>query len=86
MDIADWKGDAFRRRLASAERLSDAAMRLGLLDVKMLDSRSSALLVCITRCEPTVSGHLCYEVCEQLNDQEASASPGNGDQQRKGEG
>ena len=49
MDIAERKGSDLRRRLRSAERLSDSAICLGVLFVKTPFSRSSALLVCITR-------------------------------------
>jgi len=49
MDIAERKGSDLRRRLRSAERLSDSAICLGVLFVKTPFSRSSALRVCITR-------------------------------------
>src|SRR6266446_1964036 len=43
--MADWKAVLLRRVLASADRLSEAAIRRALLDLKMFDSKSSALLV-----------------------------------------
>src|SRR6187200_1245194 len=47
--MAERKGSAFRRRLRSAERLSEAAMRRALANLKTPLSRSRASLVCITR-------------------------------------
>src|SRR5215475_11667205 len=49
--MADWYWPALRRRLLSAERLSEAATALGLRRVKTRASRSSASLVCVTRCD-----------------------------------
>lgn len=49
IDMAERKGSDLRRRLASAERFSDRAMALGLSLVNTPGSRSSALLLCITR-------------------------------------
>ncbi len=46
--MADRNGDAFRRRLCSAARLSDSAMRRALCCLKMSGSRSRALLVAMT--------------------------------------
>src|SRR5882757_2838075 len=48
MDMADWKGLAFRRRLESADRFNDCAMRRALCDLKMPGFRSSALLPLVT--------------------------------------
>ena len=46
--IADRYGSLFRRRLWSAERLSERAMRCGSFHVNTLRSRSSALLCAVT--------------------------------------
>jgi len=48
MDIAERYGSLFRRRLRSAECLSDRAMRRGSFHVNTLLSRSSALLWAVT--------------------------------------
>jgi hypothetical protein len=48
MDIADRYGVALRLLLLSADRFSDSAMQCGLLCLKTLDSRSSALLRRVT--------------------------------------
>src|SRR6516162_7522842 len=52
MDIADLNGCDFRRRLRSADRLSERAMALGLLLANTPRSRSSASLFC-----PTAADH-----------------------------
>jgi hypothetical protein len=44
MDIADWKGLAFRRVLRSAERLRERAIRFGSSEVNTPRARSSASL------------------------------------------
>src|SRR5216683_7195576 len=49
--MADWNGVPLRRRLRSADRLSDIATFRGVLIAKTLGSRSSALLVTVTRCD-----------------------------------
>jgi hypothetical protein len=46
--MADWNGPVLRRRLDSAERLSEAAMAFGLFE-KTFRSKSSALLSFVTR-------------------------------------
>src|SRR5688572_4733896 len=51
IDIAERNGALLRRLLRSAERLSDAAMARGLRWVKTPCSRSSALLVRMTRAD-----------------------------------
>ena len=51
IDIAERKDALFRRALRSAERLSDSATARGLPWVKTPFSRSSALLVRITRAD-----------------------------------
>jgi hypothetical protein len=51
IDIAERNGALLRRRLRSAERLSDCATARGLRRVKMPGSRSRALLVRITRAD-----------------------------------
>src|SRR5262245_60059195 len=51
IDIAERKGALLRRPLRSAERLSDSATARGLRWVKTPFSRSSALLVRITRAD-----------------------------------
>jgi len=48
IDIADRNGSALRRRLRSAERLSDNAMRRGSSQVKTPPRRSSASLCWVT--------------------------------------
>jgi len=57
MDIADWNGLDFRRRLASADRFNDCAMRRALDDVNTPGSRSSASLVL-----ETAPDHRCTRV------------------------
>src|SRR5919204_558861 len=47
--MAERKGSAFRRRLRSAERFSERAIRRGSSCEKTPRSRSSALLVSVTR-------------------------------------
>jgi hypothetical protein len=42
--MADWNGLTFLRRLASADRFNDSAMRRALCDLKIPGSKSSALL------------------------------------------
>jgi hypothetical protein len=49
IDIAERNGSDLRRRLLSAERLSDKATAFGFGFLKTPDSRSSALLVAVTR-------------------------------------
>ena len=51
IDIADWNGSAFRRRLASADLFNEAATACGERWVKTPGSRSRALLVLITRAD-----------------------------------
>jgi len=51
IDIAERYGSDLRRWLRSAERLSDAATPRGVRCVNTPGSRSSALLVSITRCD-----------------------------------
>jgi len=51
IDIAERYGSALRRRLTSADRLSDAAMRRALENVNTPGSRSSASLVRVTRAD-----------------------------------
>src|SRR6185437_118730 len=46
--MAERYGSLFRRRLCSAERLSERAMRLGSFQVNTLRSRSNALLCVVT--------------------------------------
>jgi hypothetical protein len=46
--MADWNGPTLRRRLCSAERLSERAMAAGEALLKTLGSRSSALLPRVT--------------------------------------
>jgi hypothetical protein len=46
--MADWSGAPVRRMLSSAERLSDSAIFLGSSQMKILGSRSSALLRFVT--------------------------------------
>src|SRR3970040_759375 len=48
MDMAERKGGALRRVLASAERLSDSAIRFGSCQVKTPSSSSSAKLSRVT--------------------------------------
>jgi hypothetical protein len=48
IDIADWYGVPFRRRLDSADRLSEAAIRRGSRLRKTFFSRSSASLLSVT--------------------------------------
>jgi hypothetical protein len=48
IDIADWYGPALRRRLRSAERLSESATARGLRWLNTPGSRSSALLPRVT--------------------------------------
>jgi hypothetical protein len=45
MDMADWKGLAFRRPLLSADRFNESAMLRALEDLKIPGLRSSASLV-----------------------------------------
>ena len=47
--MADWKGSLFRRRLRSAERFKERAMLRGSSRENTPGSRSSALLVWVTR-------------------------------------
>jgi hypothetical protein len=54
IDMADWKGVPFRARLASAERLSDAAIRRGLLSLKTPFSSASAWLSRVTRLDQRI--------------------------------
>jgi hypothetical protein len=54
IDMADWYGVPFRRRLCSAERFSDAATARGLFFSKTPGARSSASLVSVTRCDHRV--------------------------------
>src|SRR5690606_5543409 len=49
--MAERNGPALRRRLASAERLSEAAIAFGSLRVKTSCSRSSASLLSVTCCD-----------------------------------
>ena len=51
IDIAERNGALLRRRLCSAERFSERAMARGLRFVKTPCSRSSALLVRMTRAD-----------------------------------
>src|SRR6185312_16048597 len=51
IDIAERNGSDLRRRLASAECLRDSAISRALRFVNTPGSRSSASLVCITRCD-----------------------------------
>ena len=51
IDIADWNGTAFRRRLASADLFSEAAIACGERWVKTPGLRSRALLVFMTRAD-----------------------------------
>jgi hypothetical protein len=51
IDIADWNGLAFRRRLASADLFSEAAIARGERCLKTPGSRSRALLVFMTRAD-----------------------------------
>lgn len=46
----------FLRLLLSADRLSDLAILSALPDLKILDSRSSALLLCVTRADHFLAG------------------------------
>lgn len=52
--MAERKGSLFRRRLASADRLSDRAILFGSSHVKTPSSRSRARLVSVTRCDHPV--------------------------------
>ncbi|KAF7963718.1 hypothetical protein AWV80_06575 [Cupriavidus sp. UYMU48A] len=49
--MADWKAVPLRRRLCSAERLSEAAISFGSVCLKMSGSRSSASLCSLTFCD-----------------------------------
>jgi hypothetical protein len=51
IDIAERNGSLFRRRLRSAERLSERAIATGSFLANTLCSRSSASLVRVTRCD-----------------------------------
>jgi hypothetical protein len=51
IDIAERNGALLRRLLCSAERFRDCAIARGLRFVKTLGSRSSALLVLMTRAD-----------------------------------
>lgn len=57
IDIADWNGVVFRRRLLSAERFSDSAIWLALRNLKTPGSRSSASLPF-----DTAADHRCTRV------------------------
>jgi len=48
MDIADWNGGAFRRRLDSADLFKEKAIFLGFSQVKTPNSKSNALLRRVT--------------------------------------
>lgn len=56
MDIAAWKGLAFRRWLRSADRLSESAILCGSVSVKTFCSKSSALLFRLTPADHLVGG------------------------------
>ncbi len=62
IDIADWKGPAFRRVLASADRFSERAIRRGSSDVNTPGSRSSASLRSATCRDHVRDRTLCVTV------------------------
>src|SRR5712671_6333687 len=75
MDRAERKASALRRRLRSAERLSDAAIRFGLLSLNTPGSRSSALLSRVTRCDHLRAVRVPFRPAALRDDLRAGASP-----------
>ena len=54
--MADWNGVPFLRSLLSADCLSDLAILSALFDLKIFDSRSSALLFRVTPADHFLAG------------------------------
>ena len=73
IDIAERNGALLRRLLCSAERFSERAMARGLRFVKTPCSRSSALLVRMTRADQRLECR-AMSGCSKLRSQRANAA------------